>query len=368
MALVRIEQWPWSGGALADVSHQPAPNPNAPQPAVHVDEEEFEFGTMDLSESGSHQFTITNVGKAPLDLSPGPSSCKCTLSDLSEHTVVPPGEKKQVTVTWKSKGLSGPFKQSASILTNDPTRSKVVFTISGRFSVGVKAVPAELVFSRVVAGQEATASVNLYGFRPEPLETHDITWDDPSTASYFEAKVFPLDEEQVKQEEGATSGSRLEITVKSGLPMGPFQQKISLATNSKETPKIEIPIRGKVASEITIVGPGWDDTNGMLMMGTVSGRQGAQRTLLIIAGGPHGKDIQFKSVEVVPDLLKAQLGTPKPISGNATQVPLTITIPPGSPPANHLGSEQGKLGRITIETNHPRTPKLKILVRFAVEG
>ena len=323
---------------------------------------------MDLSESGSHQFTISNVGKAPLDLSPGPSSCKCTLSDLSEHTVISPGGKTQVTVTWKSKGMSGPFKQSASILTNDPTRSKVVFTISGRFSVAAKAVPSELVFSRVVAGQPATASVHLYGFRPEPLKTQDIKWDDASTANYFEAKLSPLSSGQFKQEEGATSGSLLEITVKSGLPMGPFQQKISLATNFKETPTIEVPIRGKVASEITIVGPGWDDSGGMLMMGTVSSRQGAQRTLLIIAGGPHGKDIQFKSVEVVPDLLKAELGTPKPIGGHATQVPLTITIPPGSPPANHLGSEQGKLGRITIETDHPRTPKLKILVRFAVEG
>jgi hypothetical protein len=367
VARVRIEQWAWSGGALAEITSTPV-DPTAPQPAVLVEEESFDFGTMDLSESGSHQFTIINVGKAPLDLSPGPSSCKCTVSDLSEHTQVPPGGQTHITVTWKSKGMSGPFQQTASILTNDPNRSKVTFTISGRFSVAAKAVPSELVFSRIVAGQEATASVNLFGFRPEPLKTKDLQWDDPGLAGYFEAKISPLPEEQVRKEEGATSGCLLEITVKSGLPMGPFQQKISLATNFKETPKIEIPIRGKVASEITIVGPGWDDRAGVLMMGTVSGRQGAQRTLLIIAGGAQGKDIQFQSVEVVPDLLKAELGTPKHVGNGATQVPLTITIPPGSPPANHLGSEQGKLGRITIETNHPRTPKLNILVRFAVEG
>lgn len=368
-ALVRIERFPWAGGAL-----RPAPTPvkstaGAPQPEVQVDSDSHEFGTMDMSAHGSHEFTVHNVGKAPLDLSPGPSSCKCTLSDLSEHTQVPPGGEKTVKVSWKSKGISGAFRQSASILTNDPNRSKVVFTITGRFSVGAKAVPAELVFSRVMSGEPATGSVQLFGFRPEPLKPQGIKWDDANAAKYFEAKFLPLPAEQVKQEEGATSGSLLEITVKSGLPMGPFQQKISVTTNLKETPTIEIPVRGRVASDIAIVGPGWDETGGMLMMGTVNGRQGAQRTLLIVAGGSHAKDIQFKSVDVVPDLLKAKLGTPMPVQGGkATQVPLTITIPPGSPPANHLGSEQGKLGRITIETNHPHTPKLLILVRFAIEG
>ncbi|MEN6498182.1 MAG: DUF1573 domain-containing protein [Thermoguttaceae bacterium] len=369
-ALVRIERFPWAGGALRPApSKTAAPTAGMPQPEAQVDRDTHEFGTMDMSAQGSHEFVVRNIGKAPLDLSPGPSSCKCTLSDLSEHTIVPPGGQKTVKVSWKSKGISGAFRQSASILTNDPNRSKVTFTITGRFSVGAKAVPSELVFSRVMSGEPATGSVQLFGFRPEPLKPQDIKWDDPSTAKYFEAKFLPLSAEQVNQEEGATSGSLLEITVKSGLPIGPFQQKISVTTNLKETPTIEVPIRGKVASEITIVGPGWDETGGMLMMGTVNGRQGAQRTLWIIAGGSHAKDIQFKSVEVGPDLLKAELGTPKPIQGgSATQVPLTITIPPGSPPANHLGSEQGKVGRIMIETNHPHSPKLLILVRFAIEG
>ena len=43
-----------------------------------------------------------------------------------------------------------------------------------------------------------------------------------------------------------------------------------------------------------------------------------------------------------------------------------IEIPPGSPTVDCLGSEQGKLGEIILESTHPQVPKLRILVRFAV--
>ena len=46
---------------------------------------------------------------------------------------------------------------------------------------------------------------------------------------------------------------------------------------------------------------------------------------------------------------------------------LTVRIPPGTPPATHLGSGQGALGRIILETSHPDVPRLEIRVRFAVE-
>ena len=63
------------------------------------------------------------------------------------------------------------------------------------------------------------------------------------------------------------------------------------------------------------------------------------------------------------------LGPTTPVNDGAmSRTTLTITIPPGSPPANHLGSDMGKLGQIKIKTSHPKVPMLRILVRFAVEG
>jgi hypothetical protein len=288
---------------------------------------------------------------------------------LKDKTVVPPGGKATVGLSWKAKGFNGPFQQTATVMTNDPHHSRLVLTVKGRISVAVRSVPPELVFTRITSGEAAKGSVQLFGYRPGPLEIKEFTWSDPSLAKYFEAELLPLPADQLKREEGATSGHVLEIRAKSGLPMGPFQQRITVATNQKEAPTVEIPIRGTVTSEISVVGPGWDEEDSLLTLGTLQSREGGKRVLLIVAGGMQGKEIQYKLAEVTPDLLKVELGTPKPMKGSSsTQTPLTITIPPGSPPANHLGSEQGKLGRITIETNHPHAPKLRILVRFAVEG
>jgi hypothetical protein len=69
------------------------------------------------------------------------------------------------------------------------------------------------------------------------------------------------------------------------------------------------------------------------------------------------------------DVLKVEIGQTTPVNNGAmSQTLLTIAIPPGSPPANHLGSDTGKLGQIKIRTNHPNVPMLRILIRFAVEG
>ena len=76
----------------------------------------------------------------------------------------------------------------------------------------------------------------------------------------------------------------------------------------------------------------------------------------------------FKPVKIVPDALSVSLGQRSEINNAVTQTPLEIAIPPGTPAENHLGSEQGKLGQIILETTHPRVPKLRILVRFVVEG
>jgi hypothetical protein len=50
------------------------------------------------------------------------------------------------------------------------------------------------------------------------------------------------------------------------------------------------------------------------------------------------------------------------------QTPLIIDIPPGSGPANYAGTGQSKLAEIILATTHPKVPKLRIFVRFVIEG
>jgi hypothetical protein len=105
-------------------------------------------------------------------------------------------------------------------------------------------------------------------------------------------------------------------------------------------------------------------------LGWVGSEDEFKRDLIIRAGGSYHKEVNFKPIKIHPDdLLRVSLGKTFELKdGNASLTPLTIEIPKGSPPANFMGSGEAKYGQIMLETNHPKAPELRILVRFAVEG
>ncbi len=342
---------------------------SGPQPKVVLDKEEHNFGVMDSNAKGRHEFVFTNEGEGPLVLTEGDSSCKCTVIELDDGEIAP-GKSSKVALEWTCNEFSGPFRQSATIFTNDPEHRRISLTIFGQVEVALRVLPRELVFGRVASGQTVKAEARVYCHLEKPLKIVDNVLSDRQTADHFQVDFEPLAAEQLTEEKGARSGYLVRVTVKPGLPLGAFEKRILIRTNQESAPSIDIPVRGNIGSDISIVGRGWNTETGVLNFGTVASSEGARRTVMLVARGAHRKEVKFKPILVVPDdVLKVELGKTRPINkGAVTQTPVVIQIPKGSRAANHLGSEQGKLGEVLIETNHPQAPKLRISVRFAVEG
>jgi hypothetical protein len=373
-ATFRVHSTPWNPKLDEGVETTAAEAlpPSGPAPKVVVDRTEFDFGTLDMDSSGSHVFTIANKGDAPLTLSEGGTSCRCTMSKLDREKI-PPGGSAKVTITWKPTDKPGPYQQTAKILTNDPAKSQIALTISGRISTAMRFSPSELVLSSLSVGDGATAQSRLFYYLDEPLKIVGQKWSDPATAAHFEATLLPLSKDalkdELKDEPALHSGWLVKVTVKPGLPPGPFQQRLLLQTNLTSRPEAMLPIQGTVGSEIAVAGRGWDPDTGILTLGEISRNAGYERKLMLIVRGPARKQVKFKPARVAPDTLHVSLGQASELNhGVVVEVPLLIQIPQGSPPANHLGSEQGRLGEIILETTHPQVPKLRILVRFAIEG
>jgi len=335
-----------------------------------LSELEFDFGTMDESAKGRHDFMVTNVGEGVLEVTAGETSCGCTMSEI-EKSELAPRESTKVTITWNAEGRSGPFRQTASVFTSDPDHSRVTFTVSGRIVQAVRVVPRELVFSQVAVGDSAEGTIRLFCNLPQPLEIQGLEFSETEEAPYFDAQIEPLSGVQLASETGAQSGAQLLVTLKPGLPQGPFRQKILLKTNLEEASELVIPVRGTLVGDISIVGvgSGWEAEQSLLALGTVDSTDGVRRQLLLITRGEDRDNVVFEPVRVFPSWLEVNVGKTVQVGdGTVNQTPVWISVPKGAPSAVHLGSEQGELGEVRLKTNHPRTPELRIRLRFAVEG
>ncbi|MFM8579481.1 MAG: DUF1573 domain-containing protein [Planctomycetaceae bacterium] len=355
--------------------------PSADSAKATTDETIFDFGSMGAEEAGAHQFKIVNGGKSVLSLSKGSSSCSCTIGGLDREDV-PPGEAAMVSIDWKTKGQGGPFRQRVSVLTNDPLRSEISFEISGIVVPKWRLVPEEVVFDRISSASGANASIRLltYGlFKPELreliVEPVSGTPEATRSTSPMVADFRVLSERELEAESPATGGFVIDITVPPGLPVGPLRRTVrirlenlaALMESGDRNVTIDIPVKGSVAGDIVIAGNGWDSSNEMVALGNVSSTTGGGVDLFLTVKGPERERIKPVVREVVPDSISVELGEPSPIgAGTVWKVPIQIRVPVGSKTCNHLGSRQGPLGRIVLETGLASTPELTLPVRLAI--
>ena len=373
--LLRLKLAPWDGTAEGAMGRQSDASPSqealtgARAPKVKVDKEEYDYGMMDSQSEGHHDFKVTNVGEGTLTLEKGDKGCKCTEFSI-EKTRLKPGESAKVTMKWLAKSVEGQLRNRVTVKTNDPDRPRVELTVTGTVRVAISTLPDEVDFTRVEAGKPATMAVRVVGHLPEGFRIKKHEYVEPKFAEYFDVKITPMTEAQVKAEKDAKSGYVADVIVKAGLPVGSFRQILRLTTDLKTTPTVSIPVRGSVVSEdIVMVGRGL--SGGLLDIDVVSPEKETERKLTLIARGPHYKEMSFQVLEVYPDVLKVEIGKTVALSGEpGNQTPLTIRIPKDSRSVNCLGFEQSPMGRILLNTNHPspEARKLLIRVRFAIEG
>ncbi|MHC4180421.1 MAG: DUF1573 domain-containing protein, partial [Planctomycetota bacterium] len=376
IAALRIAVAPWDGNPDGvQVGSQAGSSSGGPAPKVVVEKPEHEFGLMDIQAEGKHDFIFANRGDAPLVLTEGDNSCGCTVSDI-EGSSIAPGKSATVTLKWKAHEGEGPFRETAFIETNDPTRRRVTLTIWGRITRAVRPVPSELALGSISAGRPVTSQVRLLCYLEEPLGVLACEPVDQQTGEHFEVTFEPLPADQLEEAEGEQekldkegnaegkpkpgktgkprSGYLLEITVKPGLPLGGFRQTILVKTNQQSVPTVKIPVVGRVVGDISIYGRGWNGENNVLTLGTLSSQEEVESMLLLVTRGPHSKEIKFEldPTSPSPDLIEVDQQRLKKTtaigSGEVTRTELVVRVK-GSRRANYLGP---KLGEILINTSH----------------
>jgi hypothetical protein len=359
-AVLKFRQHPWKGGL------------GTPPPAsggrLEVDRQEFNFGGMDVSENGTHEFVFTNRGDQTLILNTGSSSCSCTISEI-EKSEVAPGQSTKVAVKWRSKHHVGRFQQNVTVETSDPLRREVTLTIKGEYTRSVYADPEELTFGQISGTAPVTQEARILCTLPnQQIKIKGYQMSDPTLEKFFQVDNEPLGADELRKHQGITSGVLVRVTVKPGLPLGRFQQRILLDTNLTTASEIDLPLFGTVGT-ISLVGPGWHSETNVLDIGAVDGHKVTQRRLVVLGRGPNAKEMKLKIASVEPDFLKVKLGkTTVEDTGDLSQTELLIEIPERKVLADYMGGKNGKFGEILLEAIQPEVHALRIRVRFAVVG
>ena len=369
-ALLRATTTPLRTGAFATRSA----NSSGPRPVAQISETTYNFGRVSLGGTGSHAFVVRNVGTAPLLITKGTTSCTCTVSDFEgegegkKSRTVSAGDEIIVRIEWTGKGEGGPFRQRATVLTNDPNQPEIAFSIEGTVIPTWKAEPNGVFVSGLSANAASQAEVKIYTFSDQLPHLNTCQVADGSFAERIVVKNRPLTQDEIQEEPEAKGGFVLLIDISPGLPLGKISTaiKASFSLEDEEITAV-VPLAGNVSGDLMLVGQKWDRNSNALRLGTVSAQTGLTTKIFLTAKGEFRDKVQPRVVDIVPEGLTVKIDPPSQIGGgDVVRIGIEIQIPPGAPPANNLCSETAEPGYIILETGHPKTPALKIPVCVAI--
>jgi len=327
--------------------------------------EMFDFGTMDRYTSQTHDFVIRNDGDTKLSLIKGETTCKCTQFDL-EREQLSAGQTAKITLKWEAKTTEPEFQQSAELTTNDPQRTKIRLVVAGHVVDAVRPERWELVVNTLSANEDVVARLKLFAYRSPTLQIEKAELRATYHAKFFDVSFEPLPPEGLAKERDATAGLTMVVKIKPGLPLGAITQTIRLTTNSTGTPPLDIPIVGKIVSDISLAGPKLDADLQLLTLGTVERDAGAKATIYVLVKGPHRDTTEIRVASTSPAAnLKATLTPVGNDNSKLKRYSLTVEVPPDSPTVSHVVS--GDLGKVILETTHPLVKQVVLNVRFAVK-
>jgi hypothetical protein len=319
---------------------------------------EFEFGVMDVGEKKQHAFLVRNAGNRPLEMKLIRTTCKCAIGELPGGAI-PPGEVGEVLLDWTAKEYQREFRQSATIETNDPHNQLLILSIVGRVVESVSVFPSVLTLGDATVDVARKATISLRAYKDPDLTIESYQWIASDQSQHLE-----VDWERADTVDDAVCAYDVNVRLKPGMPHGRFKETLLLKLSSSPG-RVEIPVSGRIVSDIAIVGKDFSERTGILRLGFVPQGTGRTAGLLILVKGPHRDTVELSQQLIDPeDGLDIRIGEPTRYE-NVVKYPVDVIVPPNADVVQRRYSEQNP-ARIVLKTTHPRIEQIEILVSYAV--
>ena len=254
--------------ACAQIGHQDGHYGNAPR--LTFNELVYDFGIAGPEEKITHTFEFKNTGSSTLEIYRYETSCGCLASIVSKK-IIPPGDTGKIKVTFKTRRFIGKQEKAVEIYSNDPERPKLRLVVRGVIKKDVAVVPSGGNFGKVDKGQAVTKRISLLELSNNKLVIRKIDYNHA---------MFSIRTARFRREN--SRGIDVEITLKPEVPPGQVNEVITVNTNLKKRPRIDIPVWAHVVGDI-LVSP------DMLAMGRVKKGETAPQKIRIFS-----KNSEFK--------------------------------------------------------------------------
>lgn len=326
------------------------------KPIAVLEDNVFDFGTMEPHQRRIHTFVVRNEGTAPLELREGKSSCKCTIGDVGDNEVAP-GEQTVVTLSWRSGEGNRDFAHEAEVLTNDPDSPVLRCRIEGRILSRLLIEPKELAMPGVQPGVAEQSTVTLSTQIWDSFEIKDIR----CSMEGMQWNLERLTEEERKTLQ-SNDGYRITVTTPDDLPEGYFKHNLKFRVQPKDNAEkvYELPVTGKVLRRISIYGKGIN-AGGTIKLGKVQRGKGLKR-FFNIKVRDQNPVLEVKKVDTMPDFMRVSLVD----NGHAATglYRMLLEIPKTAPQGTFIADP----GKVHIEFENKRFDDIDLNVEFVISG
>jgi hypothetical protein len=323
----------WVAAVLLAVGAHVAPAGAGPRAAF--DEHAWSFGSVERGTKVDHVFGVRNVGDALLRIEQVKSSCGCTVAVVSGNEIAP-GDEGRIAVTLDTARMAGPVTKVVTAYTNDPETPAVGLAMHGEVLTDLVLTPTPLYLGKLRHGEEVTRTVVIAPGRPDAsYEVISAEQGSPALHTRLEPRT-----------DGP--GQRLVVVLAGTVPIGRFNDQITLRTTSPREPVITLPVFGSVEGDVVVLPP-------QVTFGVARGGPVLERELHIHNRGSH--PLTVTRVKVPTELVTYDL---KPVEPGVEYL-LSLRLREGLRP--------GKIeSEVEIFTDHPDEPRVVVPLYAVIRG
>ncbi|MBL8827700.1 MAG: DUF1573 domain-containing protein [Planctomycetaceae bacterium] len=329
-------------------------------PRMEFDTLSYDFGVMDVGETGQHTFTVRNTGDAPLKIKVASTTCKCTLI-AAPADGIPPGESRELKLEWKTIQPIDGFRHGGTLSTNDPRYPAINVRVEGRVRARVAHVPEVVTMGQVLQGYptQATATIISQVWDQFTLEIIDCS------LPQVRVELAPPDQTVISGNEWTRSAQGLRFTYDASQPVGTYRGQVRYRVHAPGEPLAsqtihELPITIDVVTPFSLHGRHVDQN--AIVWGPIRQNMG-RRDSLFVVGRKLPSDFAIEAITVEPPVLRVTQRRQDDGTTTTGRFAIDLELPKAAGLVNCMTPNAAV---ITLQTNHPLYPQVKFYAEFAV--